>query len=180
MCTKACLKFGWRNIKPEDVKDKRILEVGSYNVNGSFREHVLKMSPMEYIGVDIHAGPYVDIVCNAYDILEKFGDNSFDMVLSTEMIEHVEDWKKVISNFKNICKTNGIMLVTTRSKGFGKHDYPSDFWRYEIDDMKEIFGDCTIEVLEKDYRHPGVFIKARKPVGFVEKDLSNYSLYRVP
>ena len=179
MCTKACLRFGWRNIIKEDIENKDIIEVGSYNVNGSLREHLLSFKPQKYVGVDIHEGAYVDMVCSAENIIEKFGKESFDFVLTTEMLEHVEPWQKVISNLKNICKSNGVIVITTRSKGFGKHDFPSDYWRYEIEDMQQIFSDCIIEKLEKDPRHPGVFLRARKPYNFIEKDLSTYQLYRI-
>ena len=100
-------------------------------------------------------------------------------MISTELIEHVSDWKKAVSNIKNICKRNGIMLITTRSYGFRYHSYPYDCWRYELSDMEYIFSDCIIEKLEKDRLHPGVFIKARKPKAFEEKVLSDYALYSI-
>jgi SAM-dependent methyltransferase len=171
--------YGIKNIKIEEIEGKSVIEVGSYNVNGSLKDHILKMKPKEYVGVDVQSGSYVDIVCNAENIIDKFGKEKFDFVLTTEMMEHVENWQKVISNLKNICKPNGIILLTTRSKGFGKHNYPNDFWRYEIEDMKHIFSDCIIENLESDSRYPGVFIKIKKPDSFIEKDLGSYQLYKV-
>jgi hypothetical protein len=44
------------NIHEADVKGKRVLEVGAYNVNGSMREYCLNFKPSEYIGVDLTAG----------------------------------------------------------------------------------------------------------------------------
>lgn len=104
---------------------------------------------------------------------------SFDVVISTELLEHVRNWKKVVSNIKNICKPNGIILITTRSYGHGYHTYPTDFWRYEFLDLKYIFSDCLIEILEKDYATPRMFMKAKKPEYFIENDLSNYLLYSI-
>jgi len=177
MCSITCLKFGKRNLSEIDVKDKEVIEVGAYNVNGSIRDHVLTLQPKKYLGVDMMAGSCVDVVCNAYDIVDKFGANSFDVVISTEMLEHIEDWRRVISNFKRVCRPGGVILITTRSKGFGRHSYPADYWRYEYEDMQEIFSDCIIEKLEKDTRRPGVFIKVKKPEGFVEKNLSKHQLF---
>lgn len=108
-----------------------------------------------------------------------FGENSFDIVVSTEMLEHVLDWKTVVSNLKRVLKPNGQLFITTRSFGFRYHAYPYDFWRYEIDDFKNIFMDMTIVKLEKDTDAPGVLLKAIKPKDFNEKDLTDIGLYEI-
>jgi len=177
MCNASCIIFGATNLTIDQVKGKRVLEVGSYDVNGSLRPIIESWAPLEYIGVDIEEGPGVDLVCDVDDIVDRFGKESFDIVISTELLEHVRDWKKVISNIKNVCKQNGIMLITTRSYGFPYHAYPNDFWRFELLDLENIFSDCIIEKLEQDRAHPGVFIKARKSNDFLEKNLSDYELY---
>jgi SAM-dependent methyltransferase len=177
MCSISCIEFVAKTLSKEEVTGKRIIEVGSYDVNGSCRKLIEFWRPAQYIGVDIQKGPGVDVICNAENLVEKFGKESFDIVVSTEMLEHVRDWRKVISNIKNICKLGGRILITTRSYGMGGHGFPYDFWRYEIEDMKEIFSDCKTLSLERDYSGPGVFIKLKKPNEFAEKDLSNYKLF---
>jgi SAM-dependent methyltransferase len=179
MCNTSCIIFGATNLSEREIKGKRVIEVGSCDFNGSLRAIIEQWGPAEYIGVDIREGPGVDIICDAESLVERFGKDSFDVVISTELLEHVMNWKRVISNIKNICKPNGIILITTRSFGFGYHGYPYDFWRYEVEDMKNIFSDCIIEKLEIDKLEPGVFMKARKPSNFNEKDLSNYELYSI-
>lgn len=176
----SIMQFIGTKIKLEEVKGKRVLEVGSYNVNGGVGP-VLKNwgKPEEYAGVDIEDGPGVDIVCNAEALAEKFGENSFDFVISVEMMEHVRNWQKVISNLKRVCKPGGIIVVTTRSKGFKYHAYPHDYWRFENEDMAEIFSDCEIMVNDSDWQDPGVLVKVRKPENFSEKDLSSYKLYNM-
>lgn len=179
MCSPTCIIFGVTNLPKEQVQGKRIIEVGSYDVNGSLRPIVESWNPSEYVGVDIEKGPGVDIICRAEDIVETFGKESFDIVVSTELLEHVEDWKKVISNVKNICKPGGTILITTRSYGYAYHGYPYDFWRFDLSDMRYMFSDCIIEKLERDRLAPGVFIKAEKPKDFVEQNLSDYELYSI-
>lgn len=179
MCNASGIIFGATVLNRNEIEGKRIIEIGSLDVNGSLRPIIMLGNPAEYIGIDIEKGQGVDFVFKAEDVVEKFGRESFDIVISTELIEHVKDWRKVISNIKNICKTNGAILITTRSYGFAYHSYPYDFWRYEIEDMKNIFSDCIIEKLEKDELEPGVFVKVKKPRNFMEKDLSHYELYSI-
>lgn len=179
MCHPSCIVFGAINLKKEDIEGKKVIEIGSYDVNGSIRSIIKSLNPAEYLGVDLEEGPGVDLVCGAEEILNCFHDEFFDVVISTEMIEHVLDWRKVISNIKKITKPDGIILLTTRSYGFPFHPSPTDFWRFEYEDMESIFSDCEILVLEKDHEFPGVFIKVRKPLKFNEKDLSNNILYSI-
>ena len=179
MCSVNCILFGARNLLDEEIRGRRILEVGSCDINGSLRRFVESRKPAEYIGIDIIPGLGVDLICNAENLLDKFGKESFDVVISTELLEHVRKWQRVISNLKLVCKPMGTILITTRSFSFPFHSYPFDYWRYELEDMKEIFADCQIQILEKD-PEKGVFLKAIKPQNFSERDLSAYMLYSMP
>jgi len=173
-----CILFGGINLKRKEIEGKRVIEVGSRDVNGSIRPLIKSYDPQDYIGVDIVGGPGVDVICSAENLVYEFGEQSFDVVISTELLEHLRDWKSVIHNIKSICRTKGIILLTTRSYGFSYHGYPYDFWRYEIKDMEYIFRDCNIQKLEKDPQK-GVFIKVVKPEIFIEQDLSEYKLYSI-
>jgi SAM-dependent methyltransferase len=120
----------------------------------------------------------VDRVLDARQLVETFGPMAFDIVITTEMVEHVRDWPQVISNLKGVLRPGGHLLVTTRSKGFPYHGWPYDFWRYEADDMRQIFGDLELIAVEADTASPGIFVFARRPESFQEEtpDLALYSI----
>lgn len=179
MCDKDCINFGMKNISIEEIKRKKVIEVGSYDINGSLKDYVQKFEPEIYVGVDIIPGKNVDVICDVVKLFDRFEIESFDVLISTEVLEHVQNWRLAISNFKKVLKTNGFLIITTRSKGFGFHEYPHDFWRYEEDDFKYIFSDFIINSIEKDTLAPGIFIKATKPKKFNEVDLSKYELYNI-
>jgi hypothetical protein len=88
MCTVGCLMFGIRNLRPEDVAGRDVIEVGACEVLGSLRPIVESWGPGSYLGVDIVSGNGVDEICDAEDLVERYGPERFDVVISTEMIEH--------------------------------------------------------------------------------------------
>jgi len=179
MCNKECLFFGRENIVKADVEGKKVIEMGSRDVNGTLRPYIEALKPASYIGVDFEPGPGVDVICRAEDSVNVFGQGSFDLLISTEMIEHVKDWRLIIHNFKNLLRPEGVLLITTRSIGYPYHGYPFDFWRYEVDDIRLIFSDFDIERTDNDQLSPGVFLRARKPRQFTECDIASHKLYSI-
>jgi len=179
LCNESVIEFFIENSTLDEFKEKRVIEVGSKYVNGSVRPFIEKfLRPKEYVGVDIEMGKYVDSIVPAERLVEEFGEESFDILVSTELLEHVSDWRNVIDNFKRTLKKDGLLFLTTRSLGFPYHGYPYDFWRFEIEDFKKIFSDSNIIVLERDLVSPGIFLKARRPKIFSELiDLSKLELY---
>ncbi|HEY5476635.1 MAG TPA: methyltransferase domain-containing protein [Tepidiformaceae bacterium] len=179
MCNAACVDFVKQWIRPEEVRARDIIEVGSRDVNGSVGPHIGSLSPRGYVGVDIVEGPRVDRLCDVQDLVSVFGAESFDVVVATELLEHVEDWRGAIGNLKTVMRPGGSIFVTTRSVGFPKHDWPGDHWRFSIGDMAQIFADFDIEVIQRDPFDIGVFLKAQKPQEWIPLSLAGYNLYRV-
>ena len=180
MCNVAVIEFFMENVDCKEFEGRRVLEVGSRYVNGSVRPLIERFcKPREYIGIDIEPGKYVDIVLPAERIVDYFGPESFDVVVSTEVIEHVRDWRLVINNMKAVLRRGGYIYITTRSFGFPYHAYPHDYWRYEPSDMLRIFRDFEIIKLARDHEEPGVFLKARKSTNWRPIDLSNIELYSI-
>jgi len=138
MCNLAVIEFFIENVEREEFEGKKILEVGSKYVNGSVRPLIERFcSPREYVGVDLEPGIFVDLILPAEKLVEHFGFETFDVVIATELLEHVQDWRLVVNNIKGVLKRGGYLYLTTRSFGFPFHSYPYDFWRYEIEDMKK-------------------------------------------
>jgi SAM-dependent methyltransferase len=179
MCNRDCLTFADRHLTAQRVAGRRVLEVGARDVNGSPRALVERHDPAEYIGVDIVAGPGVDVICDVGRLVERFGEKRFDLVVCTEVLEHVRDWRRAVSNLKRVLAPGGALLVTTRSIGFHYHGYPQDFWRYEPEDVAVLTADMSLDVVQRDTAAPGVFFVATKPDDFREADLSYHEIYSI-
>ena len=96
--------------------NKRVLEIGSLDINGSVRSHFRECS---YTGIDVAAGPGVDMVCQGQD----YGgpEDSFDVVISCEVMEHNPHWAETMKNMIRVCKPGGLVLMTCATLGRGEH-----------------------------------------------------------
>lgn len=99
-----------------DLSQSRVLEFGSYNVNGSIR--ALFQDAAEYIGIDIRHGPDVDVVADAATIC---GLGEFDVVVSCEVLEHTEDPEGIIAAAYRSLKPGGIFIVTAAGPDRAPH-----------------------------------------------------------
>lgn len=97
----------------------KVLEVGSYNINGSVREFFIE--PTMYVGLDLAPGKDVDVVCNGADYRS---DTLFDVVVSTECFEHDSRWDETFANMIRLCRSGGLVLFTCASHGRQEHGTP--------------------------------------------------------
>lgn len=115
---------------------QRVLEVGSLDVNGTPR--ALFSEAIEYVGIDLRAGKGVDRVMDGAMAGQHFGP-TFDVVLSTDTLEHVDEWRAFVRGSFDALKPWGIYAITTVKTGKGYHGYPHDYWRFEPGMLDQVF-----------------------------------------
>jgi SAM-dependent methyltransferase len=126
-------------VKTFDLKHKKVLEIGSYDVNGSVR----RLFKGEYVGIDREAGPGVDRVMNAAEMDFPFA--SFDVVVSTSQLEHDPTFWITLQEVGRVLRPGGYFILTTHTTGFPEHNRP-DYYRF-LDDtwpMLMDFAWCDI------------------------------------
>ena len=148
-------------LNPETELD--ILDIGSQDVNGTFKPFFY--SPKwRYTGLDIVAGPNVDIVVAPYDYTL---DKKFDVVISGSTMEHVEDLKEWALQVMRTLKNNTLIFFSAPLDHPVTHRHPKDCWRVYEDGMKWIMKDIMgLEILEL-YVHDGTTFGIGK---YVEKE----------
>ena len=102
-----------------DLHPVRVLEFGSKNVNGSVRKLAGIAAAEVFHGVDLVPGDGVDEVCDAADYIPP--SELFDLVVTTEMLEHCPHPERVIGNAAR-CLTDGGVFVMTAA-GPGRHPH---------------------------------------------------------
>ena len=96
--------------------DQRVLEVGSLDINGSVRQF---FSGGSYVGLDVAAGPGVDVVCQGQEYAAP--DGSYDVVISCEAMEHNPHWVGTMENMIRVCRPGGLVVMTCATVGRPEH-----------------------------------------------------------
>ena len=123
-----------------DYKNLDILEIGSgdTSINQSAK-HIFSNAKL-FIQTDVkksYGHKYLDIT-SAIKIDEKF-----DLVLCTNVLEHIFDVKPAIKNLSYLLKDKGHLLVSVPFI-YPLHDEPEDFWRFTEHALKKLFSDFKI------------------------------------
>ena len=105
-----------KNIKPEFFIDKRVLDVGSGDINGNNR---IYFENCDYDGNDVIPANNVTIVSKTKDL--PFQDNIFDTIISTECFEHDPEYNESLLKIYKMLKPNGLFCFTCASTGRAEH-----------------------------------------------------------
>lgn len=87
------------------------------------------------INLDLKAGPNVDIIASADNI--PLLDNSVDLVVCQEMLEHVPEPLDVLLEIHRVLRKNGILYLQVPWT-IVYHGCPQDFWRFSRDGISQI------------------------------------------
>ena len=129
-----------------------VADIGSLNVNGIYRP---LFGGCVYTGLDITAGPNVDRVVEKYD----FGNAQYDVVISGQCMEHVEDLHRWRDAVIRTLRPGGVLCIIAPHT-WSYHQCPIDCWRILPDGMKWLFGE--LEILECKMNKVDTMLIARK------------------
>jgi SAM-dependent methyltransferase len=139
-------KYIYETYKPTDT----ILDVGSVNINGSYKQ----LLPIEwsYKGLDLQAGQNVDIIASSlYEY--PIDDNTYKIVISGQCMEHVQDLHKWIKEVTRVTAKSGILCLIAPTS-WVEHRHPVDCWRILPDGMRFLFALAGIEPIEIYHNAP--------------------------
>ena len=152
--------MGWfvENYIPKNKK-VRILDVGSYNVNGCYRT-LFKNHQIEYVGLDVAQGLNVDFVPKDAYNWKELEDESFDFIISGNAFEHIEfPWLTMEQIYKKL-KKNGFACILAPFSHV-EHRYPVDCYRYYNDGFRALAKwagfkvvECTVGGMPRDTTDP--------------------------
>lgn len=100
--------FGWmvREAEVDPTRPLTILDIGGQNVNGSVHEHFTNatITTLDLENADIIA-----------DARYWEPDDQYDVVIATEVFEHVQDWRMILITMQKALHPGGVLLATCAS-----------------------------------------------------------------
>lgn len=103
-----------------DMRDffvrRKVCEIGSLDINGAVRGYY---TDCDYTGIDVAPGKNVDVVCEG----QKYAApaDSFDQVISCEVMEHNPYWAATFDNMIRLCKPGGLVVMSCATIGRPEH-----------------------------------------------------------
>jgi hypothetical protein len=123
-----------------------ILDLGSMDVNGSYRE-CFGDSRWTYRGIDLAAGANVDIVLEDPYHWREIRSSTADVVVSGQAFEHIEFFWLTMLEIARVLKPEGLCCLIAPSGG-PEHRYPVDCWRFYPDGFTALARFASLDVLE--------------------------------
>jgi SAM-dependent methyltransferase len=139
----------WREVArmyPEDFRNKRVGEFGSYNMNDPDNLPRSLCVGCEYIGIDWRPGPNVDHVSLAHEVELP----PFDTVVSASMLEHDPYWNMSLTRMADLLRPGGLFALSWGAAGNPHHcaaEAPDGEFhplpaRYVLDKLRDL-GICV-------------------------------------
>ena len=127
-----------------------IIDIGSYDVNGSYKQF-FDAPGWTYTGVDLAAGPNVDVVLSSPYRL-PFHSHSVDVIVSGQAFEHIEFFWLTWLEMTRVLKPGGLIFLVAPSRG-PEHRYPQDCWRFYSDGYRALasFGGLELVSANTDW-----------------------------
>ncbi len=118
------------------------LEVGSKDYGNTQDLRSLFGGRGDYLGVDLAAGPGVDLVLDLAGEFSKIdatlGGRRFRTIFCLSVLEHVEQPFRMADNLTRLLEPGGCLCVGVPF-AFKFHGYPSDYWRFTHEGVRKLF-----------------------------------------
>ncbi len=100
---------------------------------GNIHKHMFSSSKEKFIDADIKKLP--------------FDENTFDSVILTQVLEHIDEPFKALDEIKRVIKKDGILVLSVPFI-YQAHATPYDFFRFSEFGLKKLCKDYNFEILE--------------------------------
>jgi len=110
-----CFTAQWKEVKDETVEE----EVEDESIEGEKKTKGIKLNlgcgdfrieEEGFVNIDARELPTVDVVADITEL--PYDDNSIEFIYAGHILEHCEDWRKALTEWKRVLKPEGEIIIT--------------------------------------------------------------------
>jgi len=120
----------------------RVLDLGAGSAK--YKEMILKKA-LEYRSCDAVKNKNIDDICDVLNL--PYPQESFDTIISTQVMEHVKNPFKMAEQIFKVLKPGGKVIVTAPFL-IPMHSDPDDYFRFTASGLSEIFKQSSFTIIE--------------------------------
>jgi SAM-dependent methyltransferase len=125
----------WLRDEGRDAAGKRVLDVGC----GVKPYYPFFAAAASYVGVDVQENRNADVHGAVEEL--PLEDGAFDVVLCTQVLEHVDDPARAVRELLRVTAPGGRVLASTHGVML-YHPNPQDLWRWTHTGLERLFRDA--------------------------------------
>lgn len=143
-------RMSWfKNMYLNDFDTLNILDVGSLDDTGSNFNYksIFNKSNWNYVGLDFNGGNNVDLLVRNIYHWDEINDNSYDVVICGQLLEHLAFFWIIMSEINRVLKSGGFCCIIAPSSGPKHGSITFDGYRFTGDGMKALAESVDFDVL---------------------------------
>lgn len=143
---KTQLRKGIENVTQRYLAGQKNRTLVDYGCGTKPYEPIFSPYVSEYLGLDIEDSEHVDHVLSE-DGTSSLSDNTADIVLSSQVLEHVPNPELYLNEVHRILKKGGLLFLSTHGHMI-YHPVPEDYWRWTHEGLRKKLAGASLAVRE--------------------------------
>lgn len=130
--------------KSNQIGKLTLLDLGC----GTMPYKVLFEPYTKYYGADLEANNQADLIIDQRTGSVDYSSHLADVIISTQVLEHVDSPTAYLNEAHRLCKESGILLISTHGM-WPYHPVPKDYWRWTLSGLNKLLQDNYWEIVEQ-------------------------------
>lgn len=142
-------KMEWfKNTYLDKNQHLKILDVGSFDQIGNYNyRDIFNEDNWSYAGLDIKQGNNVDIVVTDIYNWFEIDDNTYDVIISGQLFEHLEYFWLTMGQIERVLKPKGYVCIIVPSTGHKHGGDAPNCYRFHEDGLKAMATYVNLEIV---------------------------------
>lgn len=136
------VEWGRDNFVRKELGKERI-KLADYGCGTKPYVSIFADEKIEYLGIDLAWNPHAETIVGSDSVIQ-YPDSQIDVVLSAQVLEHVEDPEGYLREAHRILKPNGSFFSLPTVIGCTT---PTDYWRWTSTGLRQIVERNGFEVV---------------------------------